>query len=398
MANVVIEEQAHITIRSDKRHDPSSPSYNMGILPATYEETMQRPDSDQWLETMKAELQTMKEMCVYKLTKLPEGRKAIGCRWVLEFKEDNKGRSVFKARLVTQGFSQVPGVNYGATFTPVIKPASVRLIVILACQKNWEMDTFDTKRVFLWGILKEEIYMCQYKGFKDSDWHTFIWLMLHTIYRLKQSALKWYKQVCSIMADLGFIRTESDHMLFYYKEVESAVNKVRTQCLIEWHVDDGMAASNSRPFLTMVKKKITERFGIKDLGPVTKYLGVQLKRDQEKCKIWMHQTKYIAFLLQEYGLMACSPVCLPADPQAPLGSPSEQFPDIPDLHAAYLKMIGELIYLSINTCPDISYIVNALAQYNTNPEPRHFATAKHILQYLAGTNNLCLQYEYDEND
>ena len=130
---------------------------------------------------MKAELQTMKEMCIYKFTKLPEGHKAIGCHWVLEFKEDNKGGSVFKAHLVAQGFSQVPCVNYSATFAPVIKPASVCLIVALACQKDWEMDTFDAKRAFLWGILKEQIYMHQPKGFEDGDWCTFIWLMLCTV-------------------------------------------------------------------------------------------------------------------------------------------------------------------------------------------------------------------------
>lgn len=81
---------------------------------------------------MKTELETMKEMGVYKVTKLPPGRKAIGCRWVLEFKEDNKGGPVHKARLVAQGFSQVPGVDYGATFAPVVKTASVRFIAALA--------------------------------------------------------------------------------------------------------------------------------------------------------------------------------------------------------------------------------------------------------------------------
>lgn len=167
----------------------------MKIPPATYDEATQRPDKDKWLKAMRTELQTMKDMKVYKVTKLPEGRKAKGCRWVLEFKEDNKGGSAYKACLVTQGFSQVPGVNYGATFAPVVKPATVRLLVALACINDGEIDTFDAKRAFLWGILKEEIYMCQPKGFEDGDWRLFVWLMLRTIYGLKQSALEWYKQV-----------------------------------------------------------------------------------------------------------------------------------------------------------------------------------------------------------
>jgi hypothetical protein len=142
----------------------------MGIPLVTHDEAIQCPDKDQWLTAMETELQTMKDMNVYETMSLPEGRKAIGCRWVLEFKDDKKGPSVYKACLVAQGFSQVPGVDYGATFAPVIKPASVRLIVALACQQDWEINTFDAKHAFLWGVLREEIYMCQSKGFEVGDW------------------------------------------------------------------------------------------------------------------------------------------------------------------------------------------------------------------------------------
>ena len=96
----IIEEQAHTAIRSDKRRDPSSPDYNMSIPPATYDEAIQCPDHEQWLAAMNTELQMMKDMKVYELTELPEGRKAIGCHWVLKFKDDNKRGPVYKARLV----------------------------------------------------------------------------------------------------------------------------------------------------------------------------------------------------------------------------------------------------------------------------------------------------------
>ena len=77
---------------------------------------------------MHVELQTMKDMKVYKVTKLLEGHKAISCCLVIEFKEDNKKGSVYKAHLVAQGFSQVLGIDYGATFTSIVKPAMVKLL------------------------------------------------------------------------------------------------------------------------------------------------------------------------------------------------------------------------------------------------------------------------------
>ena len=111
----------------------------------------------------------------------------------------------------------------------------------------------------------------------------------------------------------------------------------------------------------------------------------------------MHQLEYIAFLLQEYGLSDCNPVRLPADPKASLSDPSILYPDVANLQSAYLKLVGELIYLSVNTRPDISYIINTLAQHNANPEPCHFVTAKCVLHYLARTMNLHLCYEHDGN-
>lgn len=112
----------------------------------------------------------------------------------------------------------------------------------------------------------------------------------------------------------------------------------------------------------------------------------------------MHQNDYITFLLQEYGLSKCNPVLLPANSKAPVGDSSTTYPDIPNLQSSYLKLIGKLIYLSINTRPDITYIVNLLAQHNANPKPRHFATAKHVLHYLAGTQNLHLHYRGEAAD
>lgn len=84
-ANVMIEEHANISIRSDRKRNPNDPNYDMKIPPATYDEAMLRTDRNKWLIAMKKELGIMNDMHVYRLAPLPEGHKAIGNRWVLEF-------------------------------------------------------------------------------------------------------------------------------------------------------------------------------------------------------------------------------------------------------------------------------------------------------------------------
>lgn len=133
------------------------------------------------------------------------------------------------------------------------------------------------------------------------------------------------------MADLGFIWANSDHALFYYEKTNVTANQVWIQCFLAWHVDDSMGVCNSRPFLENVKKRIAERFGIKDLGAVAKYLGIQFERDRILCKIWLHQSEYIAFFLQEYDLTNCNPILLPADPKAPLGDLNGDYPEISNI-------------------------------------------------------------------
>lgn len=110
-----------------------------------------------------------------------------------------------------------------------------------------------------------------------------------------------------------------------------------------------------------MKAKVNSKFGIKDLGPVDKFLGIQFERDRTSHRLWMHQAEYITYLLEEYGLLDCNPVVLPLDANHPFGRPTDKLKVIVNLPTRYWKLIGELLYLAVCTRPDISYAVNALA-------------------------------------
>jgi hypothetical protein len=144
--------------------------------------------------------------------------------------------------------------------------------------------------------------------------------------------------------------------------------------------------------LTRIKGQIGERFGITDLGPVTKYLGIQFERDRGSHELWMHQADYITYLLDEHGMLDCNPVHLPMDPNHPFGRDTDLHPFIEDLISEYRKLVGELLYLAMYTRPDIAVAVMKLAQHNSSPEPRHYCAAKHVLRYLSGSINLRVHY------
>ena len=130
------------------------------------------------------------------------------------------------------------------------------------------------------------------------------------------------------------------------------------------------------------------------MRPITKYLGIQFEHDWSTRELWIHPGEYILHILNEYRLSDCHPVVLPVDPTYTFLSNdvAAKLPDIPDLPSLYPKLIGELLYLSICTHPDITHAVQHFSQYLARLTPCLFAAAKRILHYLTGTVNYHLHY------
>ena len=113
-----------------------------------------------WKEAMQEELKALDQHNTWSITKLPTGKKAVGCKWIykLKFKSDGSIER-HKARLVARGFTQTFEVDYKETFAPVAKMNTVRVLLSVAVNKGWSMYQMDVKSAFLHGDLKEEVYM-----------------------------------------------------------------------------------------------------------------------------------------------------------------------------------------------------------------------------------------------
>lgn len=116
------------------------------------------------------EINSLEVNKTWTIEELPEGKKAIGCQWVFRIKHRSDGSiERYKARLVVLGNRQVDGVDYGETFTPVVKMTTVRSFLSVVAARNWEVHQMDVHNAFLHGDLEEEVYMKLPLGFPSRN-------------------------------------------------------------------------------------------------------------------------------------------------------------------------------------------------------------------------------------
>uniref|UniRef100_A0A2N9HLT2 Reverse transcriptase Ty1/copia-type domain-containing protein n=1 Tax=Fagus sylvatica TaxID=28930 RepID=A0A2N9HLT2_FAGSY len=138
--------------------------------PASFSEALHSPDRDEWMTAMQEEMSSMDKNNVWELVDLPPGRKTIGNKWVLKVKRKADGSiDRYKARLVAKGYTQREGIDYEDTFSPVVRFASIRLILSIVAKQDLELFQMDVKTAFLNGELDEEIYMAQPAAGNDMD-------------------------------------------------------------------------------------------------------------------------------------------------------------------------------------------------------------------------------------
>uniref|UniRef100_A0A2N9FLZ2 Integrase catalytic domain-containing protein n=1 Tax=Fagus sylvatica TaxID=28930 RepID=A0A2N9FLZ2_FAGSY len=293
-------------------------------------------------------------------------------QWCTTMQEDDGTIARYKARLVAKGFHQQQGVDYAETFSPMIKPPIVRLILSLAVSHNWPLRQLDVKNVFLHGTLKEEVYMAQPQGYIDSSHPHYVCKLHKSIYGLKQAPRAWFESFTTQLLYLGFIAYTADSSLFIYHQ-----HNVIAYLLL--YVDDIVLTSNSTPFLDGLILQLRKVFDIKDLGPLHYFLGLQVSRTTDALHVT--QTKYASDLLVKHQMVDSKPAKTPCSPNTHL---SIHEGDLLSDPYGYRSLIGALHYLTF-TRPDISFAVHQVCQYMAAPTTTHLSTTKRILRYIKGT-------------
>jgi hypothetical protein len=293
---------------------------------------------------------------------------------------------------VLRGFEQVYGLNYGETFAPVPKLATVRLLFALAAAYDWDIHQMDVVTAFLHPTIDEEVYMEVPEGY-DKEYPRDEWVckLNKAIYGLKQASHTWYKDIDGFLLSLGFTRSNYDSNL--YMMANSGV-------ILLLYVDDILlfstlnTSAGSPPPMTIadIKANLAAKYKMKDLGEAKTFLGMEIERDRQAKTIKLHQAKYIDDILAQFGMQDCNGVATPLDPNQKLRATDLEEMDIDIDIGKYQSIVGKLMYAMIATRPDLAYTVSTLGKFAANPSPTHMAAAKRCLRYLKQTSTIGITY------
>ncbi|GJS93647.1 ribonuclease H-like domain-containing protein [Tanacetum coccineum] len=192
-----------------------SDSINKSTERKTFHEACQNP---KWVEAMNLEIEALFRNNTYVLVDLPPGRKAIGCKWIWKIKYKSSDEiDRYKARLVANGVGQREGIDYEETFSHVVKMLTVRCLIALSVQNNWPLFQLDVNNAFLYGDLKEEVYMELPHGYYDKN-ETKVCKLVKSLYGLKQAPRQWNEKLTTTLIENGFVQSKNDYSLYVKKK------------------------------------------------------------------------------------------------------------------------------------------------------------------------------------
>ncbi|CAI7756431.1 unnamed protein product [Closterium sp. NIES-53] len=361
--------------------DPDAPDIP---TPRSYAEPIEGPYSSQWQAAMDSEMASWKSTGTYVDEVPPPGANIVSGMWIFRVKRPPGSPPAFKARYVARGFSQRQGVDFFQTFSPTTKMTTLRVLLHIAAQRDYELHSLDFSTAFLQGSLHEEIWLRRPPGFTRSFPAGTQCGLRRPVYGLRQAPREWHDTLRTTLAALGFAPSTADPSLF----LRTDATLMPFYVLV--YVDDLVFATADMEALAHVKSQLQKRHTCTDLGELTSYLGLRITRDRAQRTITLTQSHMVQQVLQRFGFTYSSPQSTPLPTGHSLSAPPSDESVEPS--GPYPELVGCLMYLMTCTRPDLAYPLSLLARYVALGRPRkvHWDAAKRVLRYLCSTSGMGL--------
>ncbi|KAG8495625.1 hypothetical protein CXB51_013396 [Gossypium anomalum] len=311
--------------------------------PSTIDEAFQ---SAAWTAAAKAEYGALISNHTWDLVPLPAGRRVVACKWIFKVKRNADGSVArYKGRLVVKGYLQEAGVDFYETFSPVVKPTTVRVMLALA-PPGFE----------------------QHNGGGEP----LVCRLRKALYGLKQAPRAWFHKLKDFLLNTRFVASKADSSLF--------IRQTGTQFLyVLVYVDDIIVIGTDSSDIEGFIKTLHDTFYLKYLGQLSYFLGIEVTRTSRG--VFLSQKKYIIDLIQRASMAKSKPsptlMVTSCKLSAHEGTPIED-------ERLFRSVVGALQYVVI-TRPDIAFSVNKACQFMHRPLDTHYKAVKKILRYLQGT-------------
>ncbi|HEY9818644.1 MAG TPA: reverse transcriptase domain-containing protein [Candidatus Obscuribacterales bacterium] len=366
----------------------------------TAESIKRLPDYALWHAAQMRELRELTALKTWRMVRLPSGRRTIKHKWCFRRKFTETGAiERYKARLVGKGFTQIRGVDFNETFSPVVRHETVRLFLAFCAAHGRQVFQADIGNAYLNAPLEEEVYIDLPAGLADylrqhpdslSDMEReylssgkagdLVLLLLKGLPGLRQVGRNWFEMFARWLLGHGFEQCPVDTCLFY---------TVTRNLIISTHVDDCMFGPEQAALYEELLTRLKADFKVAS-GSLSWFLGINIIQDPTN-GIVMTQEQYTTTILKRFQMHdsrpAASPMVVGANTQEPC---TEPFTDIKLFRSA----IGSLMHLAKWSCPDIAYAVAFCARAMSKPTQDSWTCVKRIFRYLQGTANHGLRYSY----
>ncbi|CAI7772115.1 unnamed protein product [Closterium sp. NIES-54] len=325
--------------------------------PRTYAEVVSGPWASQWRAAMDSTMASYRSTGTYVDEVPPPGANVVDGMWIFRVKRPLGSPPVFKACYVARGFSQHEGVVFFQTFASTPKMTTLRVLLHVAAQRDYELHSLDFSTAFLQGSLHEEVWLRRPSAFTGT-------FPPETRWRLRRPP------------------SSADPSLF--------VRRGSTPFFVLVYVDNLVFATADRVASANVKLELQKRHTCTDLSELRHYLGLQITRDNAARTITLSQSHMVQQVLQRFELQHSTVQRTPLAVDHRLTGP---FPDEPfEPSGPYAELVGCLIYLMTCTRPDLAFPLSILARFVApgRHRPVHWTAAVRVAKYLATTSGVGL--------
>ena len=368
--------------------------------PTSIKEALAGPEKMKWREAIKKEIDNFIGRKVWKKVSREQvthrdKRKLISTKWVFKKKVEQDNSIRYKARCVSRGFMQIPGVDYTESFAPVATDTSIRLTVgiylyydDLYPQEQWMLEMFDVEAAFLNAELTHPQYIEWPQGMFElgyitqEDMRKFCIELQKAMYGNIDSPLRWMKTFAAYLINvLGLKQAKTDPCIFY------KTDKGRLVLLLVLYVDDTLCVGRRTEMIWMYQM-IERKFNIERLGQLKKHLGVwwTWKKDLKGKKYLVaNMPKMIEEIGAKY-LEATGKVAKSAPTPGYPGKVLKKHQGQPEKLDAYRSIVGKIMYYATKIAPEVSNAVRELASHLTNPSEDHWKALERCVGYITSNH------------